>query len=93
MLRKWNETFVVLILKVKSPESICNYCSISLTNFSYKVISKIMVNHMKPIINNIIYPTQSAFVSGRLIQDNLIVAQEVLSYLKRKRMGKFVLER
>ena len=65
---------IVLIQKMKSPESISHYHPISLTNFSYKIISKIMVNQLKPIINDIISPAQSAFVSGRLIQDNLIVA-------------------
>lgn len=89
MLKKWNETSIVLIPKVKSPESLSNYRPISLTNFSYKIISKIMVNRLKPIINNIISPAQSAFVSGRLIQDNLIVAHEIFSYLKRKRGGKW----
>ena len=88
MLRKWNETAIVLIPKVKTPESISQFRPISLINFSYKIISKVMVNRLKPIVNEIISPEQSAFVTGRLIQDNIIVAQEVFSFLKRKRRGK-----
>lgn len=40
-------TRIVLISKVSNPESITQYRSISLYNFSYKVISKVMVNCLK----------------------------------------------
>lgn len=43
---------------------------------------------MKPILNRVISPNQSAFIPGRLISDNVMVSFEVLHYLKRKRVGK-----
>lgn len=64
MPKKWNETSIVLIPKVKVPETIPHFRPISLINFSYKVISKIMVNRLKPIVNDIISLAQSAFVTG-----------------------------
>lgn len=51
MLKKWNETSIVLILKVNSPKSILHYRSTSLTNSSYKIISKIMVNRLSMILS------------------------------------------
>lgn len=48
---KWNEIYNVLIPKIKSPKAITHYRPISLINFSYKIVSKIMVNRLKPIIN------------------------------------------
>ncbi|XP_030477324.1 uncharacterized protein LOC115694334 [Syzygium oleosum] len=83
-----NRTHIVVIPKVMNPESINQYRPISLCNFSYKIISKVMVNRLKQWLPDLISPEQSAFVSGRQIQDNILIVQEVLHQLRvRKRMG------
>ncbi|KAK2653125.1 hypothetical protein Ddye_012981 [Dipteronia dyeriana] len=55
---------------------------ISLCNTTYKVISKIIVQRLRHLVPNIISPNQVAFVPGRQIQDNIVVAQEVLHKIK-----------
>ena len=42
---------------------------------------------MQKFMNRIISANQSAFVKGRLIFDNLLVAHECMHYLKNKRAG------
>lgn len=69
-----NDTIVALIPKVPHPESIGQLRHISCCNYIYKIISKIFVTRPKPHLQNLISPQQSAFVEGRLIQDNLVVA-------------------
>lgn len=54
-----------------------NFRPISLCNFTYKVVSKIITTRMGKIINNIISPNQGAFVKGRWIADNSVIAQEI----------------
>lgn len=49
---------------------------ISLCNLVYKVISKVLSNRLKRIFLNMISETQSAFISGRLITDIILIAQE-----------------
>lgn len=61
---------------------------ISLCNMVYKIISKVLENRLKDVIGNVIAETQSVFILGRLITDNIMIACEVLHFLKRKNRGR-----
>lgn len=87
LLQVLNQTHLALIPKVKAPVSATQYRPIALCNFSYKILTKILVNRLKPYMPNLISENQSAFVSNRQIQDNIIVAHEIFHHLKLRRVG------
>ncbi|KAL5574982.1 hypothetical protein UlMin_016681 [Ulmus minor] len=83
-----NETLISLIPKVKNPNQITDYRPISLCNVIYKIISKMLTNRLRLVMDNVISEEQSAFISGRLISDNAIIGFECLHAIKRKRSKK-----
>lgn len=87
ILNEMNHTNITLIPKMGCPELINHFRPISLCRFIYKIISKVLVNRLQPFMDRIISEQQSAFIPGRQIQDNIIVAHEVFHYLKHKKKG------
>ncbi|KAL4272949.1 hypothetical protein GQ457_13G013230 [Hibiscus cannabinus] len=82
-----NQTVLVLIPKIDSPTLMKHYRPISLCNVVYKTCSKVLVNQLKDLMPLCIAENQSAFVKGRLISDNVIVANELFHYLKGSKNG------
>nr|CCA66020.1 hypothetical protein [Beta vulgaris subsp. vulgaris] len=87
ILQEWNQTNICLIPKVERPEQACQFRPISLCNVIYKIISKIIANRLKPILKSIVTPYQNAFVPGRLISDNCLIAHEVVNLIKQRKKG------
>ena len=82
VLESLNSTFIALISKVEQPRKVSDFHPISLCNVIYKLISKVLVNRLKIFLAKAIPESQSSFLSRRLISDNVLVAFEMLHYLK-----------
>ena len=82
ILKSINHTFITLIPKVNNPERVSDFRPISLYNVIYKIISKVIANRLKPLLDSIISETQSAFIADRLIADHILIAFESLHHMK-----------
>ncbi|CAA7017011.1 unnamed protein product [Microthlaspi erraticum] len=80
-----NDVILVLLAKVAGPEKIQQFRPISLCNVIFKLITKVMVSRMKPIMTKLIGPAQSSFIPGRLSTDNIIIVQEAVHSMRRKK--------
>ncbi|KAK9988334.1 hypothetical protein SO802_028573 [Lithocarpus litseifolius] len=80
-----NQTHISLIPKTKGPESIGNFRPISLCNSAYKIITKILVARIRPFLDKLISPYQATFVPGRKGVDSVIIAQELIHTISRKK--------
>ncbi|XP_026454802.1 uncharacterized protein LOC113356019 [Papaver somniferum] len=83
MLKQINHNFTALIPKHNCPKGVVDFKHISLCNVKYKIILKLLASRLKTILHKIISPDQSAFLAGRQIQDNIVIAHKVLHSMKK----------
>lgn len=72
-----NATAIALILKTENPFIMLDFRPISCCNTIYKCIAKILANRLKSVLPSLIDHAQAAFISGRSISDNILLAQEL----------------
>ena len=80
-----HRTLITLIPKCNSPKSPNNYHPIGLCNTVYKVITKLIVGCIQPLLDNLISPLQTAFVPKRKGVDNTIIVQELVHTMSKKK--------
>ena len=82
-----NSSLIVLIPKTTNLTFVNNFRPISLCNVVYKIISKLLVAKLRPLLHNIISPYQSAFIPSRWIAENQVVVYELLHSFKTRKVN------
>lgn len=77
-------TWITLIPKVTNSVNLKDYRPISLIGSLYKIIAKFLSLTIKEVLSQIIDETQFAFIQERQILDGVLVANEAISWLKRR---------
>ncbi|KAE8671815.1 kinase-related family protein [Hibiscus syriacus] len=79
-----NHTFITLIPKESNIGSLDDYRPISLVGGVYKILSKCLSRRLRSCIEDLISPTQFAFIPGRQILDCSLIANEGIDYWRKK---------
>lgn len=88
LFKPLNYTFITLIPKIPFPDEVTHFRPISLCNVIYKAISKILVNKLKYFMDSLISPFQNAFIKGRNISENILIAHEIMDIRRKKKSRK-----
>jgi len=83
MLQKINHTFIALIPKKENPSETQHFKPISLRTTVYKTITKILVNRLRPLLDKLVSPVESAFIPWRSIHDNILLTHEIMHKFKK----------
>lgn len=74
---------LVLIPKISHPNRYTDLRPICLSNFTNKIISKLLRMRLAKILPSLISDNQSSFVKGRCINENIMLAQEIIHDIKK----------
>ncbi|KAL1222313.1 putative ribonuclease H protein [Cardamine amara subsp. amara] len=84
ILKQWNCTAITLVPKKIGVERIRDFRPISCCNVVYKVVSKLLARRLEPLLPDMIVNSQSAFVKGRLLVENVLLASELVQGFNKK---------
>ncbi|KAJ9546688.1 hypothetical protein OSB04_019231 [Centaurea solstitialis] len=87
-----NSSFLTLIQKASNPLGLHDFLSISLIGILYKIISKVLAERLKKVMDDLISNVQSVFLKGRSILDGILIADKVIDELKRSKKKGVILK-
>lgn len=85
LLRQINHTILALIPKTTHASEVGDFRPIACCNVLYKLISKVLASRLAGVLDSLVDKSQSAFVSGRLISDNIQLVAALVMHYQRKR--------
>uniref|UniRef100_A0A2N9FNM3 Reverse transcriptase domain-containing protein n=1 Tax=Fagus sylvatica TaxID=28930 RepID=A0A2N9FNM3_FAGSY len=78
LLKEVNSTIISLIPKVPNPTTVSDFRPIACCNVIYKCITKILANRLQIYLGSLVSSNQSAFIKGRSISENILLAHELV---------------
>ncbi|XP_026433635.1 uncharacterized protein LOC113331064 [Papaver somniferum] len=80
-----NSSLIILIAKVRGADSLRKYRPIGLSNFFFKIFTKILATRLGRVLNKLVSEEQVAFMKGRNIHENISLDSEMVNELHIKR--------
>jgi len=80
-----NASFIALVPKKRNPLKLDDHRPISLVGCTYKIISKILANRLKSVLQKVINYSQLALIRGKGLMDSILVANEIMEECRKKK--------
>lgn len=87
-----NCSFATLVPKKDNLADIGDFKPISLINYVYKILSKVLANRFKQVLPAVVDHVQSAFLGGRSIMNGVLIANEVVDWWKKSKKKGLILK-
>ena len=87
-----NSAYLTLIPKKLDALEAKDYRPISLVHSFAKLVTKLLANHLAPLLNTLVATNQSAFIRGRCIHDNFMLVQQTIKVLHRRKIASLFLK-
>src|SRR3954463_7165670 len=78
---------IILLPKVNNAERIQQYRPICLLNVSFKIFTKVATIRLNSVADNVVSPSQTAFMQGRNILDGVVILHETIHELHSKKLN------
>ncbi|XP_026447593.1 uncharacterized protein LOC113348103 [Papaver somniferum] len=85
--RGMNSNFLVLLPKCQGAKKANQFRPIGLSNVLFKIFTKIITVRMNTLMAKLISPQQAAYIKGRNIHEEILLASEMVNEMKKKRRG------
>lgn len=79
--------FLIVIPKSENASTVKEFRPIACCTVIYKIISKVLANRIQGVLDTVICESQSAFIRGRMIFDNIIISHELVKGYNRKHIS------
>lgn len=80
-----NKTLITLIPKQEGPETMSQFRPMALCNVVVKLITKVIANRLKQLMNHLVGACQSIFIPSKQSVENLLIMQEAIHSMKNKK--------
>ncbi|CAI5472698.1 unnamed protein product [Closterium sp. Yama58-4] len=76
------EAVTILLHKKGEKDELNNYRPITLLNFTYKVLARVVADRMKSVLHMVIFPEQYGFIPGWRLSDAVALVADVIDAVK-----------